>query len=160
MSFFDHFKELIKRPQKEIKKPEKKIEKPRPLKEKKEDVLVEKKETKEEKESLKKKKSLKTTFEKIDIGDAHRVIVSPLVSEKATDLISCNQYVFKVRNCANKVEVKKAVSRLYGVIVTDVRIINIPKKRRRLGRSEGYKSGYKKAVVSLKKGDKIEILPH
>lgn len=160
MSFFDRFKELIKRPQKEIKKPEKKIEKPRPLKEKKEDVLVGKKETKEEKESLKKKKSPKTTFEKVDIGDAHRVVVSPLVSEKATDLVSYNQYVFKVRNCANKVEVKKAISRLYGVIVTDVRIINIPKKRRRLGRSEGYKSGYKKAVVSLKKGDKIEILPH
>ncbi len=97
---------------------------------------------------------------KTDTALAAKVVISPLISEKATDLHGRGHYVFKVKKHANKVEVRKAVANLYGVTVAGVRIINVPKKSRRLGRFKGYKSGYKKAIVSLKKGDKIELLPH
>lgn len=97
-------------------------------------------------------------FAKSGIGDADRVIISPLISEKATDLTSRGQYVFKVTNDANKVEVKKAIAKLYGVTVIGTRMVSIPRKKRRLGKSRGYKAGYKKAIVQVKRGEKIEIL--
>ncbi len=107
-----------------------------------------------------KKKTGLATFAKSDLGRAPQVIIHPLISEKATELNTRDQYVFKVKNETNKVEIRKAISRIYGVTVTGVRIINLPRKKKRLGRFQGYKSGYKKAMVSLKKGDKIELLPH
>lgn len=88
---------------------------------------------------------------------AFRILERPHITEKAINLGQENKYVFKVNQDANKNEVKKAIQELYGVKVEDVNIINIPKKKRRLGRSEGFKSGYKKAVVTVKQGDKIEI---
>lgn len=110
-------------------------------------------------ETKKTQKSTIATFARLDVTQVSKVIVAPVISEKTTELGAQNQYVFRVKPNANKVEIRKAVSRLYGVTVTGVRIINIPKKRRRLGRFEGYKSGYKKAVVGVKKGDKIDLLP-
>ena len=58
-------------------------------------------------------------------------MVRPIVTEKATDLAEENKYVFKVFKRANKIEIKKAVSSLYGVEVEDVKIINVRKKARR-----------------------------
>lgn len=83
----------------------------------------------------------------------------PHVSEKATDLLQNNQYVFNVASSANTPMIKKAVEGIYGVNVLDVKIINVPRKARRMGRHKGWKSGYKKAIVKLKKGQKIEVLP-
>ena len=90
---------------------------------------------------------------------AARVLKQPQVTEKATDLASKNQYVFKVWPRSNKTEIKRAVEELYGVNVLNVRIVNIPKKQRRLGRIKGWRSGYKKAIVKIQAGQKIEILP-
>ena len=92
-------------------------------------------------------------------GQAYRVIKRPHVTEKATDLTSKNQYIFEVFQDSNKNQVKKAVEDIYGVDVMDVNIINIPRKRRRLGRTEGWRGGYKKAIVRIKEGQKIEVLP-
>jgi len=58
-----------------------------------------------------------------------------------------------------KLEIKKAIEGLYGVDVLSVKVINIPKRRRRLGRITGWRKGYKKAIVKIKKGQKIEIIP-
>jgi len=94
---------------------------------------------------------------------AYQVIKEPHITEKANFLAEQNKYVFKVFKQANKVEVKKAVEALYGVKVERVHMIHLAAKRRRLGRHEGWrqglKKGFKKAVVTLKQGDKIELLP-
>ncbi|MBI2042265.1 MAG: 50S ribosomal protein L23 [Candidatus Nealsonbacteria bacterium] len=88
-----------------------------------------------------------------------RLLKSPHVTEKATDLLEKNQYVFRVFPGANKTEIKKAVQDSYGVEVEAVRIVNIPAKKRRLGKIQGMQSGYKKAIIKIKEGQKIEILP-
>ena len=70
-----------------------------------------------------------------------------------------NKYIFKVGPRANKTEIKKTVEDIYGVEVRGVKIINIVPKKRRLGKQTGLNKGYKKAIVGVKKGQKIEILP-
>jgi large subunit ribosomal protein L23 len=90
---------------------------------------------------------------------AWRILKKPHVTEKATDLVKNNEYVFDVYPQANKPEIRRAVEDLYGVNVRSVRIINIPSKKRRLGRIEGWRKGYKKAVVRIREGQKIEVLP-
>jgi len=93
------------------------------------------------------------------IGEVYRILKTPQVTEKATDLTKGNQYVFKVWPTAGKVEIKKAIEGLYGVDVISVKIIRVPAKRRRLGRIRGWRKGYKKAIVKIKAGQKIEVLP-
>ena len=93
------------------------------------------------------------------VGEAYRVLKTPQVTEKATGLVGQNQYVFKVWPRTNKVETKKAIEDLYGVDVISVKIIKVPRKRRRLGRISGWRKGYKKAIVKIKEGQKIEVLP-
>lgn len=83
---------------------------------------------------------------------AHRVLAGFYVSEKASIGNSVNQYTFKVFKTANKSEIKKEVSRLFNVQVKDVKILNMPEKRRDFGRHPGSRSGFKKAVVILKEG--------
>jgi len=92
-------------------------------------------------------------------GQAYGVIKRPHVTEKATDLTSQNQYIFEVFEDSNKNQVKKAVEDVYGVDVVSVNIVNIPRKRKRLGRIEGWSGGCKKAIVKIKEGQKIEVLP-
>ena len=79
-------------------------------------------------------------------------------------LTEANQYVFNVFPKANKIEIKRAVEKLYNVTVERVRVINIPPKKRRLGRTEGFrkglKTGYRKAIVALQKGQTIDTMPH
>lgn len=84
------------------------------------------------------------------------VIIQPRVSEKAGHLAKNNQYVFKVKLSANKVEVKKAVERGYNVKVVKVNIVRMRGKHRTFGRASGVTSDFKKAIVTLKEGDKIQ----
>jgi len=88
---------------------------------------------------------------------SYEVIKEPHVSEKSTVLNQSNKYVFKVYSTANKPEVKKSVEGIYGVDVLDVNIIKIPKKKRRIGRTEGFRKCFVKAVVTIKEGQKIDI---
>jgi len=86
------------------------------------------------------------------------VLVQPRISEKAGHLTSLNKYVFKVKPQANKIEVKKAIETFYKVKVLQVNMIRNQGKNRNFGRTSGKTSGFKKAIVTLKKGDKIEGL--
>ncbi len=79
------------------------------------------------------------------------------ISEKATDLAQRGFYAFKVEKNGNKREIKEEIEKKYKVNVEKVRIINVPSKKRRTGRIEGIKRGYKKAVAKLKEGDSIDL---
>ena len=81
----------------------------------------------------------------------------PHVTEKAGMLQGQNQYVFKVVSGATKYAVRHSVQAQYGVEVEKVRVITIPSKSIRVGRRMGRKPGYKKAVVTLKEGHKIDM---
>lgn len=88
----------------------------------------------------------------------HDVIRAPLISEKGTLLTeSANQVLFKVRPDANKVEVKQAVETIFKVKVVQVRMARYLGKMRRIGKSMGRRSDWKKAYVTLKEGDKIDF---
>lgn len=120
----------------------------------------EKQETKKSKEVEVKEKIVVPKGErKIVIGEVRQILKSPHVTEKASDLAGRNKYVFKVGLRTNKIEIKKAIQNIYGVDVLDVRTIKIPRKMRRLGRQKGWRKGYKKAIVKIKEGQKIEVLP-
>jgi len=126
------------------------------------DVFKHKEEPKkpDKKETPVKKEKVQTKAKGIS-KTAYSVLINPHVTEKATELEKENKYVFRVFKDTNKVEVKKAVESLYAVSVESINIINIPKKKRRIRRTrEGWRKGFKKAIVELKKGDKIEIMPH
>jgi len=136
----------------------KKSKKPFPAK------ATEGKRAKKVESSVKKTKSPAAQVKPSRVGqrfkEAYKILKEPHVSEKATVLNEQDKYVFKVYSSANKTETKKAVESLYGVRVKDVNIVNIPRKRKIFRGMEGFKSGYKKAIVTLEKGQKIEILPH
>lgn len=89
--------------------------------------------------------------------DALRVIVRPLVTEKAAHMQSDNTYAFEVRRNANKIEIAKAIKEVYGVVPRKVRVVNVLGKKVRFGRFAGSRSDYKKAMITLKKGDSIII---
>lgn len=116
---------------------------------KKEEIKKEKPEETEKKETAVLPQG-KETF-------VYKTIKKPIVTERAVDLSHQGRYVFKVFPKANKVEIKRAIERLYGVKVRDVKIINVIAKKRQVGRFQGLKSGFKKAIVSLEKGQTIEI---
>ena len=136
-------------------------------KEKSKDKKVEKTEKKDKKEVKKqiKKTVGKKPSGKIKIEDAriYKVLKKLWVTEKATYLAEQNKYIFKVFSDAGKKETKQAIERIYNVKVLGINIINIPRKKRKGGKRRqqtGYKSGYKKAIVTLEKGQKMEVMPH
>ena len=148
---------------KKKKKEEKKKEEPK----KKEKIKLEKKEGKkrEEKKTVSRKKEELKPEKPASTAKRERktffkqVLKEPHITEKATLLAEENFYVFKVFPKSNKNEVKKAVESIYGVDVLNVNMINIPRRERRVGKSLGWKKGYKKAVVKIKEGQKIEVAP-
>ena len=90
--------------------------------------------------------------------DAREVIVRPVVTEASAMLQEELQtYTFIVAKDSNKIEIRNAVQELFNVTVRDVRTANYPGKVRRVGRSTGRKSGYKKALVKLVEGDSIDV---
>lgn len=89
--------------------------------------------------------------------DLTRVIVRPVVTEKSTDMGEFDKYVFEVAVDANKNEVKQAVEKFFGVKVLDVRTLNVKGKPKRLGRHMGRRKDWKKAIVTLQSGDKIDL---
>ena len=128
--------------------------------EKKEEIIS--KEDKTEKKEVERKKEGEAVIKsekKVIAGEVYRVLKSPHISEKATNLAQKNQYVFNIWKDANKPEIKKAIEEVYGIDVLSVKIINIPGKKRRLGKISGFKKGYKKAIVRIKEGQKIEVMP-
>ena len=90
--------------------------------------------------------------------DTQRVIRRPMVTEKSTRQKEENrQYVFEVHRDANKIEIQSAVERLFKVKVLQVRTSNVLGKVKRLGRRYGKRPDWKKAIVTLKEGDRIDF---
>lgn len=89
--------------------------------------------------------------------DARDVIIKPLVTEKSTLQMADNKYSFRVHREANKTEIKQAVESVFKVKVLKVTTANVTGKVRRMGRSEGRRPDWKKAVVTLAEGSRIEI---
>jgi len=87
----------------------------------------------------------------------YQVLRRPLITEKNSQLQVQGKYVFEVADEANKNQIKQAVEKSFKVDVTAVNIITVPGKQRRLGRQQVLTSPWKKAIVTLKPGDKIEL---
>jgi large subunit ribosomal protein L23 len=122
-------------------------------------VIEEKKEeTKETKKVTKKaatKKAVVVAAENSDI--ASKVLVEPWITEKTHRAIADSKYTFKVSGKATKQQVKLAVEGMYGVHVEKMNMVNNLPKKKAYGRYMGKKAGLRKATVTLKKGEKIEL---
>ena len=89
--------------------------------------------------------------------DPREVLIAPVVSEKSYSLINENKYSFRVHGKAHKTQIRQAVEELFDVKVTAVNIVKVQPKPKRRGFHKGIRPGWKKAVVQLREGDKIEI---
>jgi len=123
----------------------------------KEELIVKKQEESTKGVLVKKEKKEKVVSKKSALVFDQGVLEFSHITEKATDLSKENQYIFKIFPRANKIQVKKAVEKLYNVDVLSVRTITIPSKKKGFGRMKGRKKGYKKAIVRIKKGQKIPV---
>lgn len=89
--------------------------------------------------------------------NAREVLIRPVISEKSTSLMAENKYTFLVALKANKVEIRQAVEEIFKVKVLDVNTIRVEGKTKRLGKTQGKRSDYKKAIVKLAEGERIEF---
>lgn len=90
--------------------------------------------------------------------DPYSVLRRPLITEKSNLMKEeLNQIAFEVDRRANKIEIKEAVKKLFNVNVIKVRTFTMLGKRKRVGRTEGRTSSWKKAIVTLKEGDRIDF---
>jgi len=89
--------------------------------------------------------------------DPHQVLIAPVVSEKSYSLINENKYSFRVHEKAHKTQVRQAVEELFDVKVVGVNVVKVQPKPKRRGMHKGTKPGWKKAIVQLREGDKIDI---
>ena len=101
-----------------------------------------------------KKSEKKPVVAEVQMSD---VLLKPWITESSTNLVQLNKYVFLVNKDSDKKKIARAVESLYKVTVEAVNIINMPKKKRVYGKTSGWKAGFKKALVTLKKDDKIDL---
>ena len=87
----------------------------------------------------------------------HEIIVRPLITEKNTNLMVYNKYSFEVLRKASKPEIKHAIETIFNVEVSQVHTMNVRGKLKRRGREQGYTRDWKKAIVTLAPGERIEI---
>jgi large subunit ribosomal protein L23 len=86
-----------------------------------------------------------------------KIIQKPHVSEKATVIEAIGQYIFKVHADANKIDIKKAIELLFKVKVNAVQVSNVKGKNKKRGKISGYRQNWKKAYITLVKGQKIDF---
>ena len=89
--------------------------------------------------------------------DARDIIIRPIITEHSYDMIEMNKYTFEVARSANKIEIAKAVEELFGVTVKKVNTLNVKPKKKRVRYRLGFTRSWKKAIVTLKAGETIEI---
>jgi large subunit ribosomal protein L23 len=89
--------------------------------------------------------------------NARDVIIEPVVSEKSYALMADGKYTFRVDDRAHKLQIKRAVEEIFGVGVTEVRTMQVRSKPKRRGLHSGRTRSWKKAVVQLAPGDRIEL---
>ena len=87
----------------------------------------------------------------------HEIIIRPLITEKNTNLMVYNKYSFEVLRDASKPQIKHAIEAIFNVAVHKVHTMNVRGKLKRRGREVGYTREWKKAIVTLAPGDRIEI---
>ena len=85
---------------------------------------------------------------------SYEIILKPVITENSMDMLADKKYTFKVATDANKIEIKKAVEEIFDVKVSKVTTINMDGKMKRMGRNEGRRAAYKKAVVKLTEDSK------
>lgn len=88
---------------------------------------------------------------------AHDIILRPVITEKSSRLMELNKYSFEVHLSANKIQVRKAIEEIFKVKVTAVHILNIHPKPKRMGAFIGKTRSWKKAIVSLAPGERIDF---
>ncbi|MGB4441811.1 MAG: 50S ribosomal protein L23 [Coriobacteriia bacterium] len=89
--------------------------------------------------------------------NAHDIIIRPIVSEKSFELMEQGRYTFEVAKDARKEQIAAAVSEVFGVTVTSVNTMNVSGKPRRLRYNKGLSRSWKKAIVTVKDGDAIDL---
>ena len=90
---------------------------------------------------------------------SHRAIIQhPVITEKATQLREANTYTFRVDRRANKIDIRRAIEAIFDVHVEVVRTVSMPSKPKRQGMHAGRRSGWKKAYVTLREGDSIDLV--
>ena len=89
--------------------------------------------------------------------DARDIIRKPLVTEKSVDNATMHKYTFAVDKRANKIQIRKAIEEIFRVRVDKVNTMNFKGKKRNFGRTSGKLSDWKKAIVTLREGEKIEL---
>jgi len=104
-----------------------------------------------------KSSAAKKSAKRAAYGDAYKTLVKPLVTEKVSNLGALNKYVFAVAGGANKIEIAKAVKEIYGIKPLSVNVIKMLGKQARYGRVSGKRKDWKKAIVTLPKGETIKI---
>ena len=85
------------------------------------------------------------------------IIISPVITEKATSLSVFNKVVFKTHKGASKNSIKKSIEKIFKVNVIKINTINMKRKSKIVKNKKAFKSGYKKAIVTLKKGQSIDL---
>jgi large subunit ribosomal protein L23 len=95
----------------------------------------------------------------LNVGDLIEVIKYPLITEKSTKLNEKNFYTFIVDKKVTKETIKQAVEYLFSVKVLEVKTLNLPPKKRRVGRYIGYRPNYKKTIVKLDSNNRINFFP-
>lgn len=86
-----------------------------------------------------------------------QIIKYPIITDKAINLIEQNKYSFLIDRRSNKLSIKRAIEYLFNVKVLKVNTCNLPRKRKRVGKYLGFKTHYKKAIVTLSDGDTITL---
>jgi large subunit ribosomal protein L23 len=89
--------------------------------------------------------------------EARDILIAPVVSEKSYSLIEGNKYSFRVHEKAHKTQIRQAVEQLFDVHVEGVNVLKVQSKPKRRGMKRGKKPGWKKAIVQLREGERIEI---
>jgi len=84
-------------------------------------------------------------------------IISPTITEKATSLLEFNKVVFKVSKGASKISIKRSVEKIFKVNVIKINTINFKGKTKLVKNRKTFKPGYKKAIITLKKGQSIDL---
>lgn len=109
------------------------------------------------KDSSSAKSTKKREKERKGDSRSHEILIKPLVTEKATFLSAENKYVFEVSVSANKIEVAKAIEDIYGIRPTRVNIARVGGKKVTYGRLTGERKSWKKAIITLPKGESINV---
>ena len=88
---------------------------------------------------------------------AHDIIIKPVITEKSSTLTEYNKYTFEVHRSANKIQIRQAIEQIFKVKVLSVNTMNVPAKPKRMGAFIGKTRSWKKAIVALAEGQRIEF---